>query len=36
MRSETAKLLVNLRQQLLGGLRIAVVEGTKELRDVGH
>ena len=33
---QLAKLVVNQRKQLRSGLRIALIDGLKDLRDVGH
>src|SRR5262249_32432493 len=36
LRSEFAQLVVDQRQQLVGGVRIALVDGLENVSDVGH
>ena len=33
---ELAQLVVDQRQELLGGVRVALLDGGQDLRDVGH
>jgi hypothetical protein len=36
LRGELAQLVVDQRQQLVGGVRIALVDGLEDAGDVGH